>query len=320
LEPDAVTSDREVDILLSTYNGEGYLSDQLDSILNQTFKNLRIIIRDDGSTDATSQIIEKYALRYPQVIIHELCTNVGIVSSYGALLDKCKAPYIFFCDQDDIWEPEKVEKMHALMLGIEADSGTQQPVLIYSDMLCVDGNGKTVAASFWKLHGINPEHNSLPKLLLQNVVTGTACCFNRSLLEVSMPLPDGAFLHDWWFALNATAFGTIRPVHEKLVQYRLHGGNVVGANDVSAARLFSLISSVTGLRYKVDSTMLRAINQAKAFLGAHSSHLTPSQRLLVEGFAGLESLSATRKKIFLLENRIVFSSTVRNLALLLLWR
>jgi glycosyltransferase involved in cell wall biosynthesis len=101
-----------VQILLATYNGARFLREQLDSLFNQTFQDFTVLIRDDGSTDNTVQIIEEYNQKFPNKItlLEDSFKNVGATQNFGILLENATADYIFFCDQDDIWVKHKIEK------------------------------------------------------------------------------------------------------------------------------------------------------------------------------------------------------------------
>ena len=102
----------KVDILLATYNGERFLQKQIDSILQQTYSNFTIYIRDDGSKDGTIKIIKDYAQKYPNKIlfIEDILGNLGVTQNFNELMKYSSANYIAFSDQDDIWLPQKIEK------------------------------------------------------------------------------------------------------------------------------------------------------------------------------------------------------------------
>ncbi len=252
------------DIILSTYNGEKYLSQQLDSILNQTYKDWKLIIRDDGSVDSTLQIIEKYISRYPDKIqLIPSIGNLGPMLSFGELLKVSTSKYIALCDQDDVWLENKLTLFHEKMLEIE-NRYSDMPILIHSDLFVVDKNLKIVNESFWNKLGLNPNIKSLSYYLSSNNITGCSIILNNKLRELVIPIPSDASMHDWWLAMNASFFGVIEHFDTKTMYYRQHEGNVVGAQHIitripkffyyikkikKQANLFTIINSIRKRSY-----------------------------------------------------------------------
>ena len=121
----------EIGIILATYNGEKYLREQLDSILSNTFKDYEIHICDDGSTDGTIAIAKEYAEKYPQITVWQNEKNQGYTGNFLKAVQRETAPYFMFCDQDDIWKPDKIEVTYRAMK--EAEGTENQPVLVFTD-------------------------------------------------------------------------------------------------------------------------------------------------------------------------------------------
>lgn len=236
----------KIAVLLSTYNGENFLDEQLDSLLAQSFSNFVLVVRDDGSIDDTLSILKSYAESHPKVI-HLLPSdseNKGASGSFAYLMDyvlKSKAElglqsaYMMFCDQDDIWYPDKIEKQVAAMLSAEADftgvSERRPPVLIHSDLEVVSEQNTVIAKSFIKYQGLKIERNSFPSLAISNLVTGCTALINEPLARKALPIPANAIMHDWWLALIVTAFGKLVFLDLPLVHYRQHGNNAIGAKE-----------------------------------------------------------------------------------------
>ncbi len=219
---------------MGTYNGSAYIADQLSSIQAQTWQNWELLVRDDGSSDDTCEIVRAAASRDPRIRLIEATRSGGSArTNFGTLMQIARdADVHYFClaDQDDIWDAGKTEKLFERMLDAESASGPHTPVLVHCDLRVVDRDRKLIAASFAARQGIDPARRDSARLLLvQNTVTGCACMFNRALLEVATPLPDSEILHDWWLALNAATFGRIGFVASPLVSYRHHADNVRGA-------------------------------------------------------------------------------------------
>ena len=228
-----------VDILLSTYNGERYLREQLDSVLAQTFADWRLIIRDDGSLDGTMPLLQEYADRYPDRI--RLLTDgdrLGACRSFGRLLEQCgDAGYYAFCDQDDVWKPDKLALSMEVMTGAEA-AHPGKPVVVHTDLQVVDERLNEICPSFWKYTHLCPDlqDKHLPYLAISNSVTGCAMLFNGKARACALPMSGKAGMHDAWVALAAAARGgKIIPIHQSLVAYRQHGCNTLGAVPYSMA-------------------------------------------------------------------------------------
>ena len=132
----------QIDILLATYNGESYLSSQLDSIINQSCDNWKILIRDDGSKDRTLEIIEWYTKKYNNQIflIEDEKKNLGVCGNFSELLNHSHADYAMFCDQDDIWFKNKIKITFQKMKEMENTYGSDCPILVHTDLMVVDKN------------------------------------------------------------------------------------------------------------------------------------------------------------------------------------
>lgn len=232
-----------VNVVLCSRNGETYLREQIESILNQTAPEVRLLISDDASSDKTPEIEQEYATRHPdrvRVFLRKEPSGGAARHFFLALrhfaeedesASEQDARYFMFADQDDVWHPDKVGKTLAAMRQAEAESGPGRPVLVHCDMRVTDGNGNEIAPSHVRYQQLSPERCGLNRLLVQNTVTGGALMMNESLvrLVLSRPLPQHAVMHDHWIALVAAAFGKIVFLDEALYDYRQHASNVLGA-------------------------------------------------------------------------------------------
>ncbi len=220
-----------IDILLATYNGEKYLSQQIDSIIAQTCKDWQLLIRDDLSTDNTVNIIKSYTRRHPDKIrlIEDNKGHLGLARNFEALLESAQSEFIMFCDQDDIWLPNKIELTLNTMKAAR-QTWPNAPLLVHTDLKVVDETLKPIAESFWKLNRISPESDcQLKKIIYQNIVTGCTVMINKKAKEISMPFPPEASIHDWWIALNVVKYGKILHMAMPTVLYRQHTANLIGA-------------------------------------------------------------------------------------------
>ncbi|MFH1195306.1 MAG: glycosyltransferase family 2 protein [bacterium] len=241
-----------IDILLATYNGEKYLNQQIESILNQTCRDWRLLIRDDLSTDNTINIIKNYTSKYPDKIrlIEDDKGHLGLARNFGALLEAAQSEYIMFCDQDDIWLPNKIELIINVMKAAQ-QRNPDLPILVHTDLRVVDENLNVIADSFWKLVGIDPQTaNNLDNLIIRNAVTGCAMMINRKAKEISTPLPAEVKIHDWWIAMNVAKAGKILFVPVPSSLYRQHGGNVISAGRKKTFRLSDCKNGIVN-HYKI---------------------------------------------------------------------
>lgn len=242
-----------IEILMATYNGEKYIKEQIESLLNQTYINWSLLIRDDGSSDGTVKIIEDYEKKYSEKI-KILKDNKGSLrakDNFLELLRNSKEDYIMFCDQDDVWLPNKIEITLKKMLEIE-----DGPTLIHTDLKVVDKSLNTIADSFWKFQNLNPNRKTHNYLIVQNNITGCTMMINRKLVNLSKgDFPNGA-MHDWIIGIIASISGKIEQVSEQTILYRQHSFNQIGATKISVAYIKLKIKNL-----KEDS--IRQINQVK---------------------------------------------------------
>jgi len=301
-----------IDVLLATYNGEPYLAEQLESLYSQEGVALHVFVRDDGSSDNSKKILQEFQQRYPdRLTVLEHRNRLGGKASFGWLLEQSRAPYVAFCDQDDVWVNHKLLTLFKRMQALESTLGKDTPLLVHSDLLVVDDKLKPIATSFWKYSGIVPVRTSLSQVLIKNPVTGCALLANRALVEKACPLPEEAVMHDHWLALVASAFGKIDFIAEPLVKYRQHGRNVVGAQGYTWSNIFGRLLRGCG---NVDITPLR--RQAGVFYSRFAERLGPQQASIIDGFARLSALSWWGRRKFLVHRGILLPGVVRNMALL----
>lgn len=219
-----------VDILLASYEGEEFIAEQLESILDQTHKNFRIIVGDDGSKDSTKKLVLQYEQKTNGKI--QLCPfddNVGAILNFSRLGSYVNSDYIMFSDQDDIWLPNKIEKTLIKMKQLEAEHGKKKPLLVHTDLSVVDENLKMIHSSFWDYSLYFPSKDSISKVLVQNSVISPTVMINKALLDMAFPIPHNVYMHDHWLNLVATIFGKVGSISEKTMYYRQHSNNLFGA-------------------------------------------------------------------------------------------
>jgi len=224
----------EIYILLSTYNGEKFIREQIESIQTQTYNNWKLLIRDDGSQDSSLKIIRRLAKKDERIIVIDNeqknlgpCANFGLLAHNAFLMG---AKYFCFADQDDVWQPQKLDTQLHLMIKVESCQNRITPTLLHSDLIIVDKNLKLIHPSLMRFQKLCHEYqNPIRVLLVQNFVTGCTIMANRPLIDVALPIPENAIMHDWWLALCASVWGRIDFLPVSTVHYRQHGKNEIGA-------------------------------------------------------------------------------------------
>ena len=287
-------------ILLSTYNGEEFLDEQLDSILDQSVKDIVIVVRDDGSSDETTAVLARYEKNYSEkfCLLPSDDQNLGAKGSFACLmryvlenkhalgLDRA---YMMFADQDDIWIPQKAEYEFQRLLQIERRESSLIPALVHSDLEVIDRHGKCIAESFIAYQGLKIDRGNLVNLALSNLVTGCTAVINEELANKALPIPNDAIMHDWWLAVTAAAFGAREFIDQPLVRYRQHDANAIGAQQFKpaltvAGGLWAKIKA-----YEVNPHLSDVAVQARAIRATYGGALNTRQRtgLLLAGFLGL---------------------------------
>lgn len=224
--------EEQIDVLLATYNGEKHIREQIDSILNQTYKNIRLIISDDCSTDGTLKILKNYEEKDKRIKLYIQEKNLGVVKNIEFLLQKEEEPYYMLADQDDIWLPEKIEKSYQKLQEEKAD-------LVFGDLEVVDNELKTMYPSFndymLLTRKIGKYIDSYKVNYLYNCVTGCTILAKKETIKEILPLPTTSkrVLHDHWIGLMVSLQGKLSYMPEKYIKYRQHGDNEVGTEKIS---------------------------------------------------------------------------------------
>ncbi|MEE0133391.1 MAG: glycosyltransferase family 2 protein [Treponema sp.] len=213
-----------ISVAMTTYNGEKYLREQIDSILNQTYQNLEIVICDDCSTDGTFGILEEYGRRDSRIKLRRNERNLGFIKNFEQAVSLCTGDFIALSDQDDIWEPWKLEESVKNIEGYD---------LLCTNSLLVDEDGESLGYTLkdsLECHSIPNDQEMLFKhLCFHNFVQGATILAPASFLKSVAPVPEkfmGIGLHDYWYALNAINGNGIVYLDVCSLRYRQHGRQV----------------------------------------------------------------------------------------------
>jgi hypothetical protein len=274
-----------VDIVLSTFNGEAFLGDQMTSLLRQTHSDWRLVARDDASTDGTASAVAVFVRQAAGgSLLLPGRTRVGPYQSFGLALAQSSGDYAMFCDQDDVWLSDKVEKTLDLMRGMEARMGCDVPLLVHTDMKVTDRNLRVLSDSFVEYAGLRPQRGtSLARALVQNCVSGCTVMMNRALRELALPVPLEAVMHDHWVALVASAFGAVGFLGDATLLHRVHPRSRIGASRIGLPRP----NCASGVFGRLLAGLRDKQGQARAFLARYGARLSPAHRVVVEDFAAL---------------------------------
>ncbi len=282
----------KIAILLATYNGEKYLRPLLESLFAQTEQDWQLLVSDDHSRDATPEILEEYAARYPdriRLLSYETASGSSKANFLRLTSQAEGFPYLMYCDQDDVWKPDKIQKTLACMQRLE-NGQPEVPCLVHTDLAVTDADLNVQHESMFYSAWMDAKRCDLRYLLVQNVVTGCTMMINAALRELAMLPADtqGMLMHDWWCALWASARGRIGFLPESTIFYRQHGDNAVGAKEVRNLRyLTSAFSRLDEHRQDLIATEL----QTAVFAQAATDYLTPEQRRMVTDFARIRQKS-----------------------------
>lgn len=208
--------DKKISIAMAVCNGEKYLKEQLESILNQIETQDEIVISYDPSIDGTFALIQEYAERNPSIKIFQNEEHSrGLVSNFENALQHCSGDIIFYSDQDDIWFPTKLQKVSEKF----ADS---RVTVVIHDTILIDAKGNEIAPSTFAIRGGN---TSLIKNLIRLSYIGCAMAFRADMLPIVLPLATTKRSHDWWTGSICSSFGRMEIIREPLILHRMHDDN-----------------------------------------------------------------------------------------------
>lgn len=311
----------KVIVLMATYEGERYICQQMDSILGQTLKELKLMVSDDGSKDKTREILKEYRNQYPDRIVlkHRVQEEdyqnkeqvSGAAMNFFWLLAQASGDYILFSDQDDVWKREKAEKLLKHMKKLEKRLGKDYPILVHSDMEVTDEDLNMTAPSFFDYQHCNPKRTSFAEVLVENPVTGGGAMINKALADLLLKVPEACCMHDWWMALTDSCFGTISCIREPLYQYRQHENNVLGAK---ATGSLEDIKQRARRQAQVEENYRKMFAQAAAFGKMYHEQMSTEQKNILRSFLALPLQSPAGRLHNIVKNHFFKTSLIQTLA------
>lgn len=296
-------------ILLCTYNGEPFLSAQLDSLAAQTFKNWRVWASDDGSSDGTLAILQQYQTQWGVdrlTILHG--PRNGPAANFMSLVhnEQIEADYVAYCDQDDIWEPDKLARAVQALDAIQARSGSGCPALYGSRTRYIDEDGHELALS-----GLFARPPGFGNALVQCIAGGNTMVYNRAARALLTRVAPGQaiVMHDWWTYIVTTACGgqvVFDPYPS--VRYRQHSANERGMNRSLMGRLHRVWGLLDG-RFRtwnqINSTALLQLD----------AQMTPQARHQMARFSAARNSSLFGRIVAFFKSGIYRQSVMDDVAL-----
>lgn len=276
-----------VAVLVATYNGAQYVQSQLESLANQTYKNIRIYIRDDGSKDSTFDICKQFLSKHNNTVLTQ-GENCGAFSNFMQLLRFAgdDHEYYAFCDQDDIWMENKIEN------AITKIGDTSEPVLYCSQVVIVDKNIRTVGLS--KV----PVYIGFQNALVENIAQGSTIVLNRTARDILVSKEvTGIKLHDWWCYLVISSLGKVLYDPSPTMYYRMHSRNV------SYGAFGSLPKMIGRLKRLMKKDRFECFKQALVLKNMYGSIMTFRQSELLNEFLSIMEIRFLFRLKYLFVNK-----------------
>lgn len=239
---------QRISVALGAHNGERFVGEQISSILAQTRPVDEIVLSDDASSDRTVEIVESAVADHlakhgvaPELVI--LCNDppLHVTKNFEQALVRSTGDLVALCDQDDMWHPERIERLAARFED-------PQVLFVFSNARQVDAEGEYLGHDLFEALAMSPGERGLieqgrafEQFMRRNLATGATAMLRRSLVDLATPFPE-AWLHDEWLALVAAAFDGVRMHDEALTDYRQHGNNQVGMNKIGLGRKFAMFA------------------------------------------------------------------------------
>jgi glycosyltransferase involved in cell wall biosynthesis len=253
-----------------------------------------IIIRDDASEDTTFEILTRFA-NQPGFNISENLQRLGVNENFAkAVADVPDGYLIAFCDQDDYWLPEKLEKSVQLLNSLTTDS--TQPAMVYSDLMLMNETGELIHTSVHQQRGQHRYAHVWNTFLFGNMVSGCTIVMNPAMKSIMAALPpQGGFIYDAWLAMAAFGFGKIAKLPQPYIHYRQHTQNVTFADHRAHNRMERWINHWQN-SWKVNRYLQEEIQLAKVFYSMYANRLTVDKRKSLENLIALNNCHYLKKK------------------------
>lgn len=301
-----------VQVLMATYNGEKYIREQMESLLNQNYQDIKITIRDDGSSDNTLNILcelqqqnkNKIEIIKDDVICHSPQKN------FMELVKHITEDYIMFCDQDDIWMRCKIKDSIEEMQELETKWGKDTPLLVFTGYEGIDDNHNLINLCT----KITKNSYQLNKLLVENCVVGSTMLINKALGKIVGEYDDRILMHDHWIALIAASCGHVSYIESPELKYRQHKHNA-SAGIVNSSSFSYLLKKLFDKNKKKNVKMI--IKQAQLLKEHLDFNCTGIQNTSINALSDIEYQKRIRRPKIIIENKLFKSSMIRTIGFII---
>lgn len=312
-----------VQIILGTYNGAQWLDELFISIRGQDYADWELLIRDDGSSDDTVALLEKWHASGMRMsfLPDSGLTNLGAKDNCTALLAASTALYVIFAGQDDVWLPDRLTCTVDAFRQAEDKHGVSIPLVVCADAKVVDSQLRPVASSWWQWARINPARiNRATEVVMEGPGLGASLAVNRAMIDFALPIPHGYHDADSWLTLVAVAFGRLIVNTKPVIFYRRHDQNVsdipFGGSLMTA--LFRFLKTPRAPRVRLHNVLLKeSVPQAAAFANHYRDHLPLSESAGLDALAKLESFGFFKRRWTFLRYNLWYGSIIKNIGLLI---
>jgi len=268
-----------VSIAMCTYNGERFIQEQIDSILEQSHSNFELIITDDCSSDKTIEIIKNYQENDMRIKLYQNEVNLGFVKNFEKAISLCTGEYIALADQDDIWKKDKLE------IFIE---NIGENVLIYSDALLIDEHSKSLGESLIRPAKELVSGSNNRAFLLENCVSGNTLMFKKTLLAYILPIPEDVSFHDIWIAFVASTYGSIQFTDEAMTYYRRYSEQVTKKRGKDYENFFDRFEKKRTLKMKQAKVAVKDLNVFLSLSILKNQETTELIKMLIKHYENYE--------------------------------
>lgn len=265
-----MTAGPAISVALCTYNGAGFIREQLESILAQTVRPDQLVVADDGSTDGTldvaQPVLERAAASGVSVVVLPGEGRLGVSKNFERALERCDGDRIFLSDQDDRWHPDHVSDLLAALAA-------EDVLLAHADARLIDGQNRLIEGGLFRSLVLTAAERDamtagdyLPVLVRRNVVTGATVALDARLLADALPVGEG-WVHDEWLAIVAALTGRVALSPRPTVDYRQHASNVIGAGDRSLRTILGRLLGARGDRSALLASRMSVLIERMRDLG-----------------------------------------------------
>ena len=289
---------KTIDILMAVYNGEMYISEQIDSIINQSYKNWRLLIRDDKSKDNTNKIITEYSKKDSRIkIIKDDKGNLGFVKNFEELLNNSDSEYIIFSDQDDVWFNDKVENLYNVIIK----KNNEKAMLIYCNCSVCDSSLNIIKNKF-----VKPIKNKINSYFFNFVVQGSSTMINKKMKEIALPFFEEVYIHDRYLDLIAEFLGEKIFIDKSLMCYRQHANNLIGSKN-------EILKKILNKRYFnfKDRELIYKLYRE------YSKDIVKEKKIYIEKYLEITNIKISRiKRIYLIYKSRIYMNIKKQIFLL----